>query len=84
MNREDKSKITIRILIAVVILLVLFIAFVFIVRPSFNNYVVKQQNAAQILVINSILYQIQQQGYVQLPVGNNQTLILVPYTPPAK
>lgn len=79
-GEKDKKNLWIKILSVVIILLVLFIVIMFIVRPAINNYVIKKQIQAQEYVIASILNQIQQTGYVQLPVGN-QTLVLVPYQP---
>jgi hypothetical protein len=83
MNKEERRGLVIKVLLAIIVILVLFIIFIFVVRPSFNNYVYNKQIAAQAIVLNNILYQLQQQGYVQLPVGENQTLILVPYKPSA-
>ena len=80
MERESN-----RILIAVLIILVAvlggMVLYSFALKPAISGYVVNAQNQGVNLAVASIVSQIQQQGYVQLTIGNN-TLILVPYQPP--
>ena len=80
---RDKTKTTVRILSAVVIVLVLFIAFFFVVKPQVNKYALNRQIEGANYVYSDILTNIQQNGYYAIPVGN-QTLVLVPYTPTAQ
>ena len=79
MERESN-----RILIAVLIILVAvlggMVLYSFALKPAISGYVVNAQNQGVNLAVASIVSQIQQQGYVQIPVGN-QTLVLVPYNP---
>ncbi len=68
------------ILVIVILLLLAFVAYVFLIKPSINGYVVDKQVEAQQILINNIILQVQQQGYVSIDLSNNQTLVLVPYT----
>ena len=83
-GENNKYKKTIKILMGVVILLVLVMAYFFLVRPLTNNYILEKQTEAQIstynFMIQDMVTQIQQNGYYQVPIGN-QTLVLVPYQP---
>jgi hypothetical protein len=65
--------------------MILVFAYLFLIRPITNNYILEKQTEAQIATYNFIMQdmvsQIQQTGYYQVPIGN-QTLILIPYQPP--
>jgi len=76
MNKQGKIIVA---LVCVVVILLGFISYSFIIRPSIDNYVVSKQSEAQEMLISALLNQVQQLGYVQIPVGENQTLVLVPY-----
>ncbi len=77
---RDNTKFALRALVILVIVLSLLVLYAFVLKPAMNGYVVKSQNDGVNYVIASIVNQIQQQGYVQIPVGN-ETLVLVPYQP---
>ena len=83
----DADKRTIRILVVIIILLALVFLYVFVLKPAISGYVVNKQTdayyRAQVDVWNNMLVQLNQNGYVQFTAGN-QTLILVPYQPPAQ
>lgn len=64
----------------VALVLILIVAYIVLIKPSFNGYVVKKQIEAKDLTLLSILNQVQQQGYAQITYGN-QTLVLIPYNP---
>lgn len=66
------------VLAVLVIILGIMVLYAFVLQPQINGYVVNAQNQGVNHTIAYIVNQIQQQGYAQLPVGN-QTLILVPY-----
>ena len=79
--REDKNKLTIRILSIAVVVLLLFMAFLFIIQPQMNKYADERRlEGIEFYVLEVILPQLQANGYVQIPIGN-ETLILVPYIP---
>ncbi len=79
--RQDKTKLTIKILSAAVILLLIFIAFFFVIQPQMNKYANERRlEGAELYVYQVILPQLQSNGYVQIPIGN-ETLVLVPYIP---
>jgi len=77
----DKKKILITVLVAVIIVLIAIIIYAFVIRPGITGFIVQKQtegyNYCLGVVTQNILTQIQQNGFVQFPVGN-QTLILVP------
>jgi multisubunit Na+/H+ antiporter MnhB subunit len=73
------------VLVLVIVLLLGVILYSFFIKPKVNAYVVSKQTEAQDVVVNYILTQVQQQGFVQInDFRNNQTITLVPYTGPKK
>ena len=77
----DKTRATIVILTILVIILALVVVYAFLVQPAISSYISSKQisayNQGQADLLNTILLQIQQAGYVGIPIGN-QTLILAP------
>lgn len=71
------------VLVAVVVILAGIVVYAFVVKPSISGYNVQKQNEGVQIAVNYIVAQLQQQGFVQIPIGN-QTLILVPYQPPTQ
>ena len=69
---------TINILIAVVTVLILFIAFFFIAKPQMENYEIKKQTEGVNYILETILQSVQTNGYIGIPVDENQTVNLVP------
>ena len=67
-------------LILVIVILVAVVVFAFWVKPAFNGYVVQKQVDAQNLILANIASTVLQNGFVQIPVGN-QTMILVQAQP---
>lgn len=61
-------------LVIVILVLLGIIIYVFVIKPAINNYVINQGMEYTLAII---VDQIQQKGYVQIPIGN-QTLVLVP------
>ncbi|MBI5803179.1 hypothetical protein HY448_00655 [Candidatus Pacearchaeota archaeon] len=78
---RDNSGIIIAILLLLVVVLSGVVAYTFFVKPAVSGYIVNAQNQGIQFTLSSILLQIQQRGYVEIPVSENQTLILVPYNP---
>ena len=75
------KNIMIAILALVIIVLAGVMVYSFVIKPKISGYNVEKQTEGVEIAINYILAQLQQNGFVQIPLGN-QTLILVPYTPP--
>jgi len=67
-------------LIFVVVVLLGFILYTFALKPSLNGYVVSKQVEAQNILVSALVQQLQQYGYVQIPVGE-EVLTLIPYVP---
>jgi len=76
----EKTRVLIAVLILVIVILGGIMAYAFIVKPKISGYNIQKQTEGVNLAINYILAQLQQNGFVQIPVGN-QTLVLVPYQP---
>lgn len=74
-----KEKLTIFIMTLIIVFLLLFIIYSFVVAPSYNNFVLEKQLEGQRILIYGIINQIQQQGYVSIPLTQNQSLVLFPY-----
>jgi len=70
--------------IAVLLILILAcaLAYVALIKPKVQGYVINKQVEAQGIVVKAIMNQVNAQGYVQLFDGNN-SIILVKYVPPA-
>lgn len=83
MYMEKKTNILITILVLVIVILAGIMVYTFLVKPKISGYSTQKQTEGVQIAINYIIAQLQQNGFVQIPVGN-QTLILVPYTPPAQ
>lgn len=79
---EKNSRLTIIILGAVITVLAILVLYAFVVRPAINGYTIKAQNQGAVYMFNSIVSSVQQKGYVSLPLTNNQSIILVKYSPP--
>jgi len=77
----EKSKLTVRILILVIALLALVVLYAFVIRPAVTGYAINNYEQGYIRaqgdLINNIWTQIQQTGNAQIPVGENQVLLLV-------
>ena len=73
------------ILVLLVVVLGVIVIYSYVAKPVVTGYVTKTYNQGVSQGANDVLSvlvnQIQTQGYVQIPVGN-QTLVLVPYIPP--
>ncbi len=78
----DKTRLTITILVVLVVALAAFVLYSFVIQPTIDGYAVQKQTEGVQIAVNTILAQIQQNGFVQIPIGSNQTLVLVPYTQP--
>jgi len=79
---RNKTGLIIGILLLVILVLVAVLAYVFLISPKISGYAVNNQIQGYQIAINEILAQIQQNGYVQIPVSENQSVILVPYQEP--
>lgn len=77
---EDKKNWTVRILLIVIAILIIFIIIKMVILPKVNNYVLQKQIQAQEVIFQNLFASIQQLGYVQV-YYNNQTMTLVPYVP---
>ena len=77
--KRDRKDVLILVLVLVVVILIGVVGYVFLVSPALNGLVIKGYNQGQVDTINAILLQISNSGFVELPAGDNQTLILVPY-----
>lgn len=65
----------------IIIVLAIVVVYSFAIRPSFNGYVVEKQNEARDVLLNALLSQLYQNGYIQIPLSNDEVLTLVPYQP---
>ena len=67
-------------LVIVILVLLGVITYIFAIKPAISSYVIGTQNQGIDYALAIIVQQIQQNGFVQIPIGN-QTLILVPAQP---
>ena len=64
------------------LLLLFFIgafAYVMLIKPGLQGFVIQKQLEARDLVLVGILDQIQKQGYIEIGLGDGKSLVLVPY-----
>jgi len=82
---KDKKDLTIRILAFLTIILALGLLYFLIINPAITKNQTQKYNQAfndgQIVLLNSMISQIQQKGFVNIPLNENQSLVLVPYVP---
>ena len=76
-----RTNIFIAVLILVIVILAAIMLYAFFIKPQIQGYAVQKQNEGVQIAVNSILLQLQQNGFVQIPLNQNQTLYLVPYNP---
>jgi len=80
-TETDKTRLIVKILIAVVVLLAIIVLYLVVIQQQYNNFVDQKRIEGIDLFISQILIpQLQTNGYVQLPIGN-QTLYLAPFSP---
>jgi hypothetical protein len=82
---KDKKDVLIRVLAFSLIILLLVLIYILIIGPMIKN---KQSltynsgyNQGQVDLLRAMVLQIQNQGFVNIPVNQNQSLVLIPYTP---
>jgi hypothetical protein len=82
---KDKKDVTIRILFFGLILLTIVLLYILIFKPMINSYKTKNYNQAysqgQIDLVSAMILQIQNQGFVNIPLNQNQSIVLIPYVP---
>jgi hypothetical protein len=80
MVKESKNKMVIFFMGMVILILLIIIFFQFVFIPKFNEYVLKKQIEAQNLLLAGIVNQISLQGYVDIPLNESDSLVLIPYS----
>ena len=78
---KNNANIVIAILVLLVLVLGSVVAYTFAVKPFISGYVTKTYNQEAADALSIILGQVQQQGYVEIPLGNGKSLFLVPAQP---
>jgi hypothetical protein len=85
MRNENKNNLTIRILVGIIALLIIVLLFLFVIRPGLVNYNQNRQiegyNVGYYQAISNMLALIQSEGYIQIPIGENQSVFLAPFNP---
>ena len=83
-EKRNRTGLVIASLIIVVFLLLSVVTYLLLIKPMYLKHVYSKQveayNVAQTDFLNSMLLQIQQQGFIQIPVGN-ETLFLTQFQP---
>mgnify|MGYP001558350702 CR=1 FL=1 len=85
MIREERNPYRTLFILTLLILLVLIVivVYAFAIKPTIQGYVINKQVEASDFIVGTIFNQVKQQGFVQLTYMN-ESVILVPYTPPQK
>lgn len=77
---NKKVRWTIGVLVVLVIVLAAFVIYAYGIQPAINGYTINAQQEGVVYALNNIVSQIQQNGYAQIPIGN-QTLFLTRFDP---
>lgn len=75
---EKSAKRAVMALSIVIAVLALVVIYAFAVRPALNGYATQAYNQG----VYDVARAVAQNGYVQIPVSNNQTMVLVQYKQP--
>ncbi|MBI2044357.1 hypothetical protein HYT24_03270 [Candidatus Pacearchaeota archaeon] len=75
------SAVVISVLAVMVVVLLGLVLYAFVFQPMITGYVTNVYNQGANDAVRLMLGQVQQQGYVQIPVNQNQSVVLVPYNP---
>ena len=74
----NRTNVLIVVLVLIIVVLAGIMVYAFVIKPKISGYTAQKQTEGVQIAINYIIAQLQQNGFVQIPFGN-QTLILVPY-----
>ena len=74
----NKQKALMWVMFVVILVLILVLAYVFLVQPAITGYAVDRQIEGYNVCFSDIIQQVEQNQFVQLPLGDGRTLILVP------
>jgi len=80
MKEKNPYKTLFVLTLVVLLVLVVISAYLFVVKPTINGYVIEKKNEGYRIAITDIVLSVQQQGFVQIPLSDDQSLVLVPYT----
>ncbi|MCR4327528.1 MAG: hypothetical protein NUV46_03025 [Nanoarchaeota archaeon] len=80
-SENERTRLIIKVLMAVVVLLVVIVLYLLVFQTQYNNFVNEKRAEGVNLAVSQILADLQTNGYVQIPVGD-EVLILVQYIPP--
>ncbi len=70
-------------LIAIIVVLALLVLYAFVVKPSISGYAVTAYNQGYSQGVYDIAQTVATTGYVQIPISENQSMVLVPYQAPS-
>ena len=76
----NRTNVLIAILVLVIVVLAGIMVYAFVIKPTYAGYVTEKQIEGESICVAKILTQLQQNGFVQIPLGN-QTLYLAPFVP---
>jgi len=76
----NRTNILIAILVLVIIVLAGIMVYTLVIKPKISGYTAQKQTEGVQIAVNYIVAQLQQNGFVQIPVGN-QTIYLAPFNP---
>ena len=77
MEKRNSGKLVL-ILILVILVLLAIVLYALWLKPAINGYVVNKQMETRDIVLNSILLQVQQQGFVKIVDQEGNSMVLAP------
>jgi flagellar basal body-associated protein FliL len=88
-DENRKTRAIILVLVVMVVLLLGVVAYFAWIKPSYEKHILSKQTEAynsgvayaENVILNNMVAQIQQKGFVQIPLNENQTLYLAPFDP---
>ncbi len=79
MKEKNNQKTIIWILSGIIVLLALFIAYFFILNPTIEKFATKNKIEGYNFAVSNILNSVNMNGFVEIPISENQSVILVQY-----
>jgi len=85
MKEENRTTWIISTLVVIIAILLGIVAYFVWVQPAYNGFINQKQieayNIGQSDFVNGMITQLQQAGYVQINLANNQSLFMAPFNP---
>jgi hypothetical protein len=73
----NKTNVLITVLVLIIVILAGILIYAFVIKPAYTGYVVERQTEGVQIAVTTIVTQVLQNGFISIPLGENQTLTLI-------